>query len=163
MLDGDHLLGQELFDLNTQAGRYAHAELYIGTAEVAQLASDNRVAFGASDALHRGDDVIDKLPPLGVGQHVAEEIAGLGIVVVVARRVAVVPVSYRSLQGEWGLFVALVDSNVVEAMRPIVGVTATVAIDPHKTVTLVIGHGKGAAVDRELFVVDAQAVAVRVG
>ena len=52
MLDGDYLLRQELFDLNTQAGCDAQPELYIGTAEVAQLARDNRVAFGASDALH---------------------------------------------------------------------------------------------------------------
>src|SRR5437016_14284996 len=100
MLDGDYLLGQELFDLNTQAGCYTQAELDIGTAEVAELARDNGIAFGAGDALHRGDDVIDKVLPLGVGQHVAEEIPGLGVVVVVARRVAVVPVSYRSLHGE---------------------------------------------------------------
>src|SRR2546426_8454154 len=120
MLDGDYLPGQELFDLNAQAGCYTQAELYIGTAEVAELARDNRVAFGTSDALHRGDDVVDKMLPLGVGQHVAEEIPGLGIVVVFARSVAVVPVGHRSLQGEWGLFVALVESHVVEAIRPIV-------------------------------------------
>src|SRR5438094_529023 len=100
MLDGDSLPGQELFDLNTQAGCYAHAELDIGTAEVAELARDDRVAFGASDALHRSDDVGDKALPLGVGQHVAEEIPGLGIMVVVARSVAVVPVSDRRVQGE---------------------------------------------------------------
>ena len=111
MLDGDYLLGQELFDLHTQPGCDTHAELDISTAEVAELARDNRAAFGASDALHRGDDVVDKMLPLGVGQHVAEEIPGLGVVVVVARSIAVVPVSYRSLQGEWGLFVALVDSQ----------------------------------------------------
>src|SRR4029434_6804612 len=110
MLDGHDLLGPELFDLNTQPGCDAQAELHIGTAEATELARDNRVAFGASDALHRGDDVVDKVLPLGVSQHVAEEIAGLGVVVVVAGSVAVVPVSYRSLQGEWGLFVALVDS-----------------------------------------------------
>ena len=163
MLDGDYLLGQELFDLNTQAGCDAQAEPYIGTAEVAELASDNRVAFGTSDALHRGDDVVDKMLPLGVGQHVAEEIPGLGVVVVVARSITVVPVSYRRVQGEWGLFVALVDSKVVKAIRPVIRATATVAIDPHEAVTLVINHGKGTAVDRELFVVDAQAVAVGVG
>ena len=87
MLDGDYLLGQELFDLNTQA------ELDIGTAEVAELTRNNSVAFGASDALHRGDDIVNKVLPLGIGQHVAEEIPGLGVVVVVAGSVAVVPVS----------------------------------------------------------------------
>src|SRR5206468_9146137 len=87
MLDRDYLLGQELSDLNTQAGCDAQAELDIGTAEVAELARDNRVAFGASDALHRGDDVGDKVLPLDVSQHVAEEIPGLGIVVVVARQI----------------------------------------------------------------------------
>src|SRR5215471_4712230 len=163
MLDRDYLLGQELFDLNAQAGGDAQTELDIDTAEVAELTRDNCVAFGASDALHRGDDVVDKMLPLGVGQHVAEEIPRLGVVVVVSRGMAVVPVSYRGLQGEWGLFVALIDSNVIEAIRPIIRATATVAINPHKAVTLVIGHGKGTPVDRELFVVDAQAIAVRVG
>jgi hypothetical protein len=160
MLDGDYLLEQELFHLNPQASCYTQAELYIGTAEMAELERDNRVAFGTSNALHRSDDVIDKMLPLSVGQHVAEEIPGLGVVVVVARHVAVVPVSYRGLQGEWGLFVALVDSNIIEAIRPVVGATATVAIDPHEAVTLVICHGKGTPVDWELFVVDAQAIAV---
>ena len=42
--------------------------------------------------LHRGDDVVDQMLPLGVSQHVAKEIAGLRVVVVVARRIAVVPV-----------------------------------------------------------------------
>src|ERR671937_682740 len=102
MLDRDYLLGQELFDLNTQAGCYTQTELPISTAEVAELARDNPVAFGASDALHRSDDVVDQVLPLGVGQHVAEEIPGLGVVVVVTSRVAVVPVSYRGVQGEWG-------------------------------------------------------------
>jgi hypothetical protein len=97
MLDGDHLLGQEPFNINAQTGGYAQAEMDIGTAEVAQLARDNLVAFGPSDALHRGDDIIDKVLSLGVGQHVAKEIPGLGIVVVVAGSVAVVPVSDRSL------------------------------------------------------------------
>src|SRR5437879_8430380 len=120
MLDGDYLPGQELFDLNAQAGCDAQAELDIGTAEVAELARDNRVAFGAGDALHRGDDVVDKVLPLGVGQYVAEEIPGLSVVVVVARRIAVIPVSYRRLQGERGLFVALANSNVIEAIRPVV-------------------------------------------
>src|SRR5262245_670847 len=87
MLDGAYLLAQELFDLNAQAGGYAQAELYIGTAEVAELACDNRVAFGAGDALHRGNDVVDKVLPLGVSQHVAEEIPGLGVVIVLTRRV----------------------------------------------------------------------------
>src|SRR5207245_10949971 len=87
---------------------------------------------------------------------------GLGIVVVGARRGAVVPVSDRGLQGELGVFVPLVDSNVIEAIRPVIWATPTVAIDPHAAVTLVVGHGKGTAVDRELLVVDAQAVAVRV-
>src|SRR4029450_6201309 len=86
----------------------------------------------------------------------------LGIVVVVARSVAVVPVSDRGLQGEWGLFVALVDSNGVEAIRPIIRATATVAIGPHEAITLVIGHGKGTPIDRELFIVDAQAIAMGV-
>src|SRR5215510_1949295 len=114
MLDGDHLLGQELFDLNPQAGCDTQADLYIGTAEVAQLARDNRVAFGASDTLHGGDDVVDKMLSLGVSQHVAEEIPGLGVVIVLTRRVAVVPISDRGLQREWRLFIALVDSNVIE-------------------------------------------------
>ena len=74
MLDGDYLLGQELLDLHTQPCCDTHAELDIGTAEVAELARDNRAAFGTSDALHRGDDVVDKMLPLGGSQHVAEEI-----------------------------------------------------------------------------------------
>src|SRR5262245_4863150 len=163
VLDRDYLLRQELFDLNAQAGGDAQTELDIDTAEVTELARDNCVAFGASDALHRGDDVVEKMLPLGVAQHLAEESPGLRVVVVVARGIAVVPVSYRGLQGEWGLLVALIDRNGVEAIRPIIRATATVAIDPHKAVTLVIGHGKGTPVDRELFVVDAQAIAVRVG
>src|SRR5215468_9679705 len=126
MLDGDYLLGQELFDLNTQSGCHTQAKLDVGTAEVAELARDDRVAFGTSNALHRSDDVVDKVLSLGVGQHVAEEISRLGVVVVVARCVTVVPVSDRGLQGEWGLFVALVDSNIIEAIRPVVGATATV-------------------------------------
>src|SRR5215470_3248722 len=107
MLDRDYLLGQELVDLNAQAGGDAQTELDIDTAEVAELACDNCVAFGASDALHRGDDVVDKRLPLGVGQHLAEESPGLRVVVVVTRGIAVIPVSYRGLQGERGLFVAL--------------------------------------------------------
>src|SRR5438093_13677746 len=106
MLDGDSLPGQELFDLNTQAGCYAHAELDIGTAEVAELARDNRVAFGASDALHPGDDVVNKVLPLGVGQHVAEEIPGLGVAIVVASRIAAVQGSYRRLHVEQGCVAA---------------------------------------------------------
>jgi hypothetical protein len=93
---------------------------------------------------------------------VTEEIPRLGVVVVVAGSVAIVPVSYRRLQGEWGLFVALVDNKVVKAIRPIIRATASVAIALHKAVTLVVGHGKGTAVDRELFVIDAQAIAMRV-
>src|SRR5262245_14915659 len=163
MLDEGYLLGQELVDLNAQAGCYAQAELDISTAEVTQLASDNRVAFGASDALHRSDDVGDKMLPIRIGQHVPEEIPGLRVVVVVARRIAVIPVSHRLVQGERRLFVALVDRHVVEAIRPVVGTTATVTISPHEAITLIIGYGKGAPVDRELFVIDAQTVAMRVG
>src|SRR5215468_542075 len=106
MLDGDYLLGQKLSDLNAQPHCHTQAELDIGTAEVAELARDNRIAFGASDTLHRSDDIVDEALSLGVSQHVAEEIPGLSVVVVVAGSVAVVPVSHRGLQGEWGLFVA---------------------------------------------------------
>ncbi len=52
VLDGDSLLGHEHVYLNTQAGCDTQAELYIGTAEVAELARDNFIAFRASDALH---------------------------------------------------------------------------------------------------------------
>jgi len=70
---------------------------------------------------------VDQMLPLGVGQHVAEEIPGLRVVVVVARRVAVVPVSRRRVQGKRGLLVALVDRHVVDAVRPIIRATAPVA------------------------------------
>src|SRR5438093_8557263 len=133
-LGGDDLLWQELVDLNAEACGDAHAELEVGTAEVAQLARDDRVGFGASDALHRGDDVVDQMLPRGVGQHVAEEISGLRVVIVVARSVAVVPVSHRRAQGERWLFVALVDRHTVEAIRPVVRATAPVTIGPHEAV-----------------------------
>src|SRR5262249_4342819 len=81
-LGGHRLGGQEVVNLYAQASGDAHAEFEVGATEVAELAHDDRVTCGASDALHRRHNVVDEMLSFGVGQHAAEEIARLGVVVV---------------------------------------------------------------------------------
>ena len=154
---------QEAGDINPQSCGNPHTELPISAAEVGQLAVNDRLALGTGNPLHRHHDVVNQVLSVSLGQHVAEEIPRLCIVIIFARSVVVVPVSNRRFQGKRWLFVMRVDRHVIEAVRPVVRAAAAVAVGSHEPIALIIGYDEGALVDRKLFIVDPQTVTVCVG
>ena len=120
--------------------------------DVAELDLLGRIAHGAGSVF--------KKDLLLHGAHQAEELAGLGVVVVIV--FSVIPVIRRPLQfqrrfGEIGLFLPLA---VTVGLIP--EGAAVVAVHPHGAVAVIAVVRATGGVDRDLVVVDAESVAVSV-
>src|SRR5712692_9990491 len=149
------LLREDLVDLQAEAFGYAGAVSGIGFVEVLDL----QLLDAARDAAHTGDDVADEAL-FGVGGHQAEEIARLRVVVGVE---AVIVAVDRAGDFFGALAVLRSFFGAAEAVGFVVGLRAVIAVEAHGAVAIVGVHRALRLVDGQAVVVNAEAVAVRVG
>src|SRR6266849_532912 len=149
------LLGDDLVDLQAEAFGYAGPVSGIGFVEVLDL----QLLDAARDAAHAGDDVADEAR-FGVGGHKAEEIARLRVVIGVEAVIVAVDRAGDFLRA---LAVLRRFFRPAEAVGFVVGLRAVIAVEAHGAIAIVGVHGALGLVDGQAVVVDAEAVAVRVG
>ena len=80
--------------------------------------------------------------------------------IIVAFTIPVKPISDITFQLHRWFSIRLIRIDVVEAVREIIWIAATISIYSHRSVALVIVHGKWATVHRYLFKVGAQTITV---
>src|SRR6267142_2112027 len=120
---------------------------------------DLQILDAARDAAQAGDDVADQAL-LGVGGHQAEEIAWLGVVVgVEAMIVAVDGAGYFF----GALAILRIFFGAAKAVGFVIGLRAVIAVKAHGAVAIVSVDGALRLVDRQAVVVDAEAIAMRIG
>ena len=120
---------------------------------------DVPLADEVRDAGHGAGGVVEQAL-LFVRVHQPEQVAGLGEVVVVF--LAVVPVVGRAVQGQWRLAVPGLLAPLAEAVGLVADLGRRVAVHAHGAVAVVAVERAARLVDRDLVVVHAQPVALRV-
>src|SRR6218665_672810 len=96
-------------------------------------------------------------------QYFPKENSGLRIMIIFAGGIAIIKISLVSVQRHGRLLIGGVHKFIVKAIGIIIWRSFAVAVHAHHAVALIGGSHKRTFIHRDLFIVGAQAITVRIG
>jgi hypothetical protein len=156
LVSGGLFFGDDGVDVDAQGLGYASAVGWIGFVEMLDLEFLDVARDSVAEA---AGNIVDEAL-FCIGGHQAEEITGLRVVVAVG---TVIVTRNCAADRSWAFRVVLVLRWAAETIWFVVYGRAAIAIEAHGAVAMIRGVRALRLVDRERIVVNAEAVAVRVG
>jgi len=109
-------LDKHLLNINIESLRHSRSKLWITAKEMTKLTVNDRILLWPRYPAHRLNDVGNQVVPVIIVYCFVKQLSRLGVMIVITRRIAVIPVRYITLKLNRRLLVGFVHIDIIEAI-----------------------------------------------